>query len=134
MKEVFQVAKKYLSIHADRFYLFSAILFFAVWIMCKGPLRWFLKTSNPFLIYFMGVAPNFFAAIALVFWIVYITSSKVVVAMIYVVAILTASELIQFYVPGQTVDPADIVASVAGCIIAGLITILRQSGKFHFRA
>ncbi|MHA3787180.1 hypothetical protein ACX0HA_03145 [Flavobacterium hauense] len=125
MNEFLLTLKKYLSLHRDKFYLHMTILFFVVWIAFKGPFRWFLKSDNESAKYFLGVAPNFFAAITLMFWITYATSSKITASVIFVMAILITGEVIQNFIPTQTVDVADIYASLAGCGIAAIIIRLR---------
>lgn len=126
MNEFLLALKKYLSPHRDKFYLQMTILFFAVWLLFKGPLRWFLKSNNDAVKSFLGVAPNLFAAITLMFWITYISNSKIIISIIYVMLMLTLGEALQNFIPTQTVDIDDIYASLAGCLIAAIIIRLRS--------
>jgi len=131
VNEISQVFKKHLQPNKDKFYLYCSISFFTIWMLCKGPLRWSVKSDDIVILYFMGVAPNFFAAITFMFWQTYTMTSKIVISFVCVMIVLATGELLQKIIPNQTADAADIYASFAGCFIAAIIIKLRMksSGK-----
>ncbi len=109
---------EYLNINKDKVYLKLAFAFFLIWLFFKGPLRHMLETNDLWLQYFLGLAPNFFAAITLAFWQTYITSSSPRITFFCVITILGLGEIAQQFIPGQTPDVLDCISSAIGCFLA----------------
>ncbi|RZJ69544.1 hypothetical protein [Flavobacterium sp.] len=105
---------KYLKVNPDKMYLRLTLLFFAGWLFFKGPARWFLSGKFENVDHLLGVAPNFFAATALVLWVTYATSAKSLVSFVCVILILSLGEFVQTFMSTQTADVMDILASFCG--------------------
>jgi glycopeptide antibiotics resistance protein len=109
---------KHLNSKKSKIYFWLALAFFIIWLLFKYPIRKFVITANPEINIFLGFAPNFFAAITLVFWQTYITNSKPFLTFLCVITVLFLAEFIQLFIRTQTADLWDLLASVIGGILA----------------
>lgn len=109
-------AFKYFQLN-DKVYLKYTLLFFLFWLICTGPLRNLGSTDSQVLNILLGVAPNFFAGITLVFWMTYAISAGPLKAFITAFLVLAFGEFIQLFMERQTADVLDLIASALGGVL-----------------
>lgn len=120
---------RHLNIHSDKVYLKLSLMSFAIWLSFKGPIRNFFETDDFAMYMFLGIAPNLFAGVTLVFWQTYVTSSKPLLTLACVNAVLILAEFVQLFIATQTFDVLDLVAGFLGSTTAIGYVILNEKRR-----
>ena len=105
-----------LVLKRDKMLLMCAAAMFVLWLACTGPLRWYASSSLPS--WLLGSAPNFFAGITLTLWQAFAVPSRPLASAMVAFAVLFTVELTQLFMPQHRADLWDLVASLAGCVVA----------------
>src|SRR5690606_37256668 len=100
--------------------------FYVIWLFTTSPLRLIIKDTAFASSWIMGVAPNFFAGITLVFWQTYGMSTRPFISFLCAVLVLISSEFIQLFMSTQYADWNDIFASIAGSSLAAFFIFFRS--------
>lgn len=120
---------EHFNINEDVVYQKLALLFFVIWLLFKGVIRNLIDTESIAINTFLGFVPNLFAGVTLVFWQIYVTSSKPFLTWVCVNAVLFCAEFIQLFIPTQTADVLDLCANIFGSTVAVIVVILREKRK-----
>ncbi len=89
-----------------------------LWIACVGPVRTWASDAGIRQMWVFGVAPGFFAGATFVLWQSLGTGTRAAASVVISVGLSVLAEAAQLFLPGSTADPFDIVAGVAGALLA----------------
>ncbi|HEX2921637.1 MAG TPA: hypothetical protein VHO50_10785 [Bacteroidales bacterium] len=117
----------------DNFCLYFAILCYFIWLLSVSPLRIYVREINQSLSFILNITPNFFAGCTFAFWQSYITKSKPFLSVIFAASLVTATEIIQLFIPRYTFDVWDVVAGIVGASIVVPILLWREVKKGEVR-
>jgi hypothetical protein len=126
MVTIKKIIEQYLNLNKDRFYLQCLISFFIIWLFTTSPLRLIVKDTAFASSWIVGVMPNFFAGVTLVFWQTFGMSSKPFISFLCAVLVLIFSEFIQLFISTQYADWKDIFASIIGSSLAASFIFFRS--------
>jgi hypothetical protein len=118
MMTIKTIIEQYLNLNKDRLYLKCVITFFTIWLFTTSPLRLIIKDTAFASSWIVGITPNFFAGITLVFWQTYGMSTRPFISFLCAVFVLIFSEFIQLFMSTQHADFEDIFASMMGSSLA----------------
>lgn len=124
-----QSLKKYFNTVKDKVFINCASLSILCWFLTTRPLRYLIKNTSFAFSPIVGVTPNFFAAVTVVFLLKYYTNIKPIYSILFTISILAIGELVQRDMPNHTADWADILASAFGAVVATLFIWRRSPGK-----
>lgn len=111
----------------DQWFLFAALLGFGLWLASVGPLRTWATGAGIHDSWVLGVAPSFFAGCTFAFWQAFAVRSKPLASLAYAAALVTATEVIQNFLPGYTADVWDAVAGIVGAAFAMPVLLWRDA-------
>jgi len=120
------ILKKYFNTVKDKYFINCASIFIFIWFITTRPLRYLIKNTTFASSLFVGVTPNFFAAITLIFLLKYYTTINPYFSFLYTVLILAIGEFVQQYMSNHTADWVDILASAFGALVATLYILWRS--------
>jgi hypothetical protein len=126
MMTIRKIIEQYFNLNKDRFYLKCVISFFIIWLFTTSPLRLIIKDTAFASSWIVGVAPNFFAGIALTFWQTYGMSTGPFISFLCAVLVLILSEFIQLFMSTQYADWNDMFASIIGSSLAAFFIFFRS--------
>ena len=114
-----------LALKRDAALLKWAAGMFVIWLAWTGPIRWDASSALP--TWLLGSAPNFFAGITLTLWQAFVLPSRPLASAAVAFAVLAAVEGVQLFMPQHRADVWDLLASLAGCVVAtGLLSWRRR--------